>query len=85
MNIGISSGECDVGATRFGGPAGERWTFTATGPVTNLAARLGSHADGGQILLDGTTAERIRDRLPTRRLGRVWLKNVSSPVEVAEV
>ena len=85
VNIGISSGECDVGATRFRGPAGERWTFTATGPVTNLAARLGDYADGGQILMDDVTARRARDHVDMRRLGSVSLKNVSSPVEVWEV
>jgi class 3 adenylate cyclase/HAMP domain-containing protein len=84
VNIGISSGECDVGTTRFRGPTGERWTFTATGPVTNLAARLGDRADGGQILLDTATAERTRDHFPIRSLGRVSLKNLSTPVEVWE-
>jgi class 3 adenylate cyclase len=84
VNIGISSGECDVGTTRFHGPAGERWTFTATGPVTNLAARLGDHAAGGQILLDAATAQRVRDRFPTRRLGPVSLKNLASAAEVWE-
>lgn len=85
VNIGISSGECDVGATRFRGPAGERWTFTATGPVTNLAARLGDYADGGQILTDAVTADRVRDHFDMRRLGSVSLKNVSNPVEAWEV
>jgi class 3 adenylate cyclase/HAMP domain-containing protein len=84
VNIGISSGECDVGATRFVGPAGERWTFTASGPVTNLAARLGDRADGGQILLDAATAGRIGGRVPLRRLGRLALKNLSVPVEAWE-
>ena len=47
-----------------------------------FAARLGDRADGGQILLDATTAERTRDRFPIRSLGRVSLKNLSAPVEV---
>ena len=85
VNIGISSGECDVGTTRFAGPTGERWTFTASGPVTNLAARLGSHAAGGQILLAPETARRVHDRLSVRNLGPVSLKNLSSPVEVWEI
>ena len=85
VNIGISSGECDVGATRFAGHMGERWTFTASGPVTNLAARLGSHATGGQILLAPETALRVLDRFLVRSLGPVSLKNLSSPVEVLEV
>lgn len=85
VNIGISSGECDVGATRFEGPSGERWTFTASGPVTNLAARLGDHANGGQILLAAETAIRVRDRFPLRGLGPVSLKNLSNRVEAWEV
>lgn len=85
VNIGVSSGECDLGATRFHGPTGERWTFTASGTVTNLAARLGDHAKGGQILVAPETAARIRDRFPLRSLGLASLKNLSSPVAVWEV
>jgi class 3 adenylate cyclase/HAMP domain-containing protein len=85
INIGVSSGECDVGATRFGGASGERWTFTATGPTTNRAARLGDYADGGQILMDTVTADRVRDSFELRRVGAVSLKNISSPVEIWEV
>jgi class 3 adenylate cyclase len=85
VNIGISSGECDVGTTRFEGPVGERWTFTASGPVTNLAARLGNRAAGGQILLAPETALRVHDRFLLRSLGLVSLKNLSSPVKVWEV
>ncbi len=85
VNIGISSGECDVGATRFEGPAGERWTFTASGPVTNLAGRLGNHATGGQILLAPETALRLHDRFLLRSLGPVSLKNLATSVEVWEV
>jgi class 3 adenylate cyclase/HAMP domain-containing protein len=81
VNIGISSGECDVGATRFRGPAGERWTFTASGTPTNLAARLGDRADGGQILIAAETATRVRGRFSLRSLGAVPLKNLSGGVE----
>jgi class 3 adenylate cyclase/HAMP domain-containing protein len=85
VNVGISSGECDVGTTRFEGPVGERWTFTASGSVTNLAARLGNRATGSQILLAPETALRVHDRFLLRSLGLVSLKNLSSPVEVWEV
>ena len=64
---------------------GERWTFTASGPVTNLAARLGSHATSGQILLAPETARRVHGRFSLRNLGPVSLKNLSSLVEVWEV
>lgn len=85
VNVGISSGECDVGLIRLHGVAGERWTFTATGPVTNLAARLGDRATGGQILVTAETARRLRGRFRLRGLGALSLKNISNPVEAWEV
>lgn len=84
INIGISSGECDVGATRLQGPSGERWTFTASGPVTNLAARLSAYANGGQILLAEATVRRLGEHFALRSLGAVELKNLSHPVLVWE-
>ena len=85
VNIGVSSGECDVGATRFRGPAGERWTFTASGAPTNLAARLGDYAKGGQILIAAETAARVRERFSLRSLGTVSFKNLSRGMEAWEV
>lgn len=85
VNIGISSGECLVGSTRLRGAAGERWTFTASGPVTNLAARLGDRAIKGQILLSPQTARRVHGQFHLRSLGPLSLKNLAKPVEVWEV
>lgn len=85
VNIGISSGECDLGLIRLHGVAGERWTFTATGQVTNLAARLGDRASGGQILVSAETARRLRGRFGLRSLGALPLKNIARPVETWEV
>jgi class 3 adenylate cyclase/HAMP domain-containing protein len=85
VNIGISSGECHVGSTRLHGIAGERWTFTATGPVTNLAARLGDRAVRGQILLSRETARRVESRFRLHGLGLLSLKNIAKPVEAWEV
>lgn len=85
VNIGISSGDCDVGVIRLHGAAGERWTFTATGPVTNLAARLGDRAVGGQILVSAETARRLREGFRLRSLGAIPLKNILGPVEASEV
>lgn len=80
INIGISSGECDVGTTRFQGLTGERWTFTASGPVTNLAARLSDRAHGGQVLLSAETAYRLQGRFVLRKAGEMVLHNLSGPV-----
>ncbi len=59
VNIGIGSGVCHVGSTRIKGVAGERWTYTATGPVTNVGARHCGAATEGHILLTPDTAERL--------------------------
>ena len=84
VNMGVASGECHVGSTRLQGLAGERWTFTATGPVTNLAARLRDQARRGQIILSPETARRTRERFRLRSLGSLALKNIAAPVEAWE-
>lgn len=85
VNIGISSGECHVGSIRFHSAAGDRWTFTATGPVTNLAARLADQATSGQILISSATARRVRGRFLLRSLGPLQLKGLAAPEEAWEV
>lgn len=85
VNIGVGSGVCDVGSTRLQGVAGERWTFTATGPVTNLAARLRDRATGGQILVNAETARRVNRQFRLRSLGPLVLKNISLPEAAWEV
>jgi class 3 adenylate cyclase len=80
--MGINSGPALVGSTRFEGRRGARWTFTASGSVTNLAARLAGLARPGEILLGADTARRLGDRYPVQRLAPEHLKNIATPVEV---
>ena len=46
VHVGVNSGVAAVGATRIEGLAGTRWTYTASGPVTNVAARLAALGEG---------------------------------------
>jgi class 3 adenylate cyclase len=85
INIGISSGVAAVGVTKFTSPAGDRWTYTATGPVTNLSSRLCSAATDGTILIDEETATRVNGLLRLREVGTRNFKNVGSPVKVFAV
>src|SRR5207245_6938578 len=62
LHMGLNSGLALVGSTRFEGLRGARWTFTASGPVTNLAARLAGTAEAGQLLVGPETARRLQDR-----------------------
>lgn len=85
VNIGLNAGTAWVGFTRLRGRSGERWVFSATGPVTNVAARLSALASGGTIL----TTKAVADLLPCgtawRSLGEKPLKNVTGPVEIVEI
>jgi len=85
IHMGINSGVALVGSTRFEGVRGTRWTFTASGPVTNMAARLASIADAGQILLGPQTVHRLGDRYRLQRLGRELLKNIAEAVDVHHI
>ena len=85
VNIGISTGEVYLGSTKMRGTGGDRWTFTASGPVTIMAARLSDYAQAGQILIDSEAARRIRGVFPLTSLGNVQLKNFRDAVEVFQV
>jgi class 3 adenylate cyclase len=85
VNIGISTGEVHLGSTKMRGTGGDRWAFTASGPVTIMAARLSDYAHGGQILMDREAARRIREGFPLTFLGNVKLKNFRDMVEVYQV
>src|SRR5881397_3026805 len=85
IHIGINSGVALVGSTRFEGVRGTRWTFTASGAVTNLAARLAAAARSGQILAGLETVRRLGDRYRLEPLGRESLKNIVEPVEIHRV
>jgi class 3 adenylate cyclase len=82
VNIGINSGTALVGMTRFKGSLGTRMTFTASGPVTNLAARLASHATGGDILIGEETKKLINGLWPLYDRGLAKLKGIEEPLRI---
>jgi class 3 adenylate cyclase len=82
VNMGINSGLASVGMTEFRGAVGTRMTFTASGPVTNLAARIASAATGGDILVGPETAERIEDEIDLFYRGLMDFKNVKGKIRV---
>jgi class 3 adenylate cyclase len=85
INIGINSGTALVGAAKFESYTGSRWTYTARGLTTNVAARIGGLATGGQVLLSRSSADRVRAHVLVEPLGKFKLKNVSEKVEVFAV
>jgi class 3 adenylate cyclase len=82
VHIGLNSGIALVGATRLQGRHGMRWTFTASGQVTNLAARLAAGAGPDEVLVGPRTAEYLAGRFELEDLGPRQFKNLAAPVPV---
>jgi class 3 adenylate cyclase len=85
INMGINSGPALVGAAKFESYTGSRWTYTARGIVTNIAARIGAQASQGKIYLSEATAERVRDHFALRSQGKFDLKNISRAIEIFQI
>ena len=82
VNMGINSGVASVGMTQFHGAAGTRMTFTASGPVTNLASRIAATAKAGDILVGPETAQRIEGDFSLFDRGSMHFKNIQEPVQI---
>jgi adenylate cyclase len=76
FRVGINTGPAIVGNV---GTAEQR-SFTAIGDTTNLAARLQTYADPGQVVVGETTHQAICDQAHTEPLGDLELKGKSAPV-----
>ena len=79
--IGIAQGYATVGLIGFEG----RRDYGAIGTVTNLAARLCSEGQGGQILLSQRVRAQVEDLLPTLGIGELTLKGFYRPVPAFEL
>jgi class 3 adenylate cyclase len=64
------------------GAVGERLTYTASGMVTNLAARLCELGRNGAIHLGPTTAHLVRGQVTLHGPRLVHLKHIPDPVPV---
>ncbi|MCF8034775.1 MAG: adenylate/guanylate cyclase domain-containing protein [Desulfarculaceae bacterium] len=82
VNIGINSGQALVGPSRFAGRQAARMTYTASGAVTNLAARLADLATHGDILISDQTRELTKHLWQAHPKGRHPIKGLDQPVEV---
>lgn len=82
IHMGINSGVALVGSVRFEGLHSTRWTFTASGSVTNLAARLAGTATTNQILVGPETVQRLGSGYQIERRGCERLKNFAEAVDI---
>ncbi len=82
VNMGINSGKVFLGATKFEGMSASRWTFTASGLTTVLAARIAGLATEGKILLGPETVNRLHEEFLIQPFGEHRLKNISTPLPI---
>ncbi len=85
INMGINSGTALVGAAKFESLIGSRWTYTARGTLTNVAARMSALGSKGTLLMSRTTADRVQGIFSPISRGMQKLKNVSEELEVFEL
>jgi len=81
MGIGLHTGVATIGYIG----SDRRSEYTAIGDTVNLAARLQSNADGGEILMSDATAEACANRIPVSPREPMTVKNRTQPVNVLEV
>ncbi|MGE3537355.1 MAG: adenylate/guanylate cyclase domain-containing protein [Candidatus Tectimicrobiota bacterium] len=83
VNIGLCTGPVLLGATHMSTDSGqERLTYTASGMVTNLAARLCALATHGDIYLSETTAHLVRQQFAVEEPTYEHLKHISGETRV---
>jgi adenylate cyclase len=81
IGIGINTGEVIVG--NLG--SNERMEYTAIGDNVNIAQRLESVAEGGQILISSATYEIVKGKVVARMLDPIKLKGKAEKVTPYEV
>ncbi|MDY6815389.1 MAG: adenylate/guanylate cyclase domain-containing protein [Pseudomonadota bacterium] len=81
IRMGISTGYTTVG--NFG--AENRMDYTIIGKEVNLASRLESLAEPGEILVSYETFSLIKDRIMCRDKGEITVKGFAKPVPIYEV
>jgi class 3 adenylate cyclase len=82
LHLGINSGSAWVGSTKMRSLWGERWTYTASGMVTLLAARIGQLSSDTRLYVGPETYRHVEDTFNCRSLGPQQVKNVEEPVPV---
>jgi adenylate cyclase len=81
LGIGIAVGYATMGRIGFEG----RFDYGAVGSVVNLAARLCSEAQGGQILLAPKALAAVEEQVTGELVGELTLKGFHRPVPAYSV
>ena len=82
LHMGINSGQAWVGSTKMKSLTGERWTYTASGLVTVLAARIGALSDENRLFIGPETYECVEKYFDCESMGAREVKNVKEPIAI---
>ncbi|WP_339487986.1 adenylate/guanylate cyclase domain-containing protein [Pseudomonas sp. EL_65y_Pfl2_R95] len=81
IRMGLNTGYCTVG--NFG--ADTRMDYTIIGRDVNLASRLESAAESGEILISHETYSLVKDLIMCRDKGQITVKGFTRPVQIYQV
>jgi len=83
VSIGLNSGEMISG--NIGSSSLRRLDYTVIGDTVNIAARLQSAAEEGQILLTEENFRKVKDSFVCKKVGDIIVKNKSAPLKAYEL
>ena len=83
VSIGINSGDMVWG--NIGSSTLKRLDYTVIGDAVNVASRLQSAADRGQILISEANYLKVKDSFNCKKKGEIEMKNKKLPLVVYEV
>jgi class 3 adenylate cyclase len=83
VSIGINSGEMISG--NIGSAKLRRLDYTVIGDTVNIAQRLQSAGEPGQIIIGESSYEKIKESFNCKKVGEVSLKNKSNGIIIYEV
>jgi class 3 adenylate cyclase/AmiR/NasT family two-component response regulator len=83
VTIGINSGELVSG--NIGSASLRRLDYTVIGDVVNTAQRLQSAAAPGQIIINETSYQKVKEYFQCRKVGEINVKHKSLPITIYEV
>jgi adenylate cyclase len=83
VSIGINSGEMISG--NIGSANLKRLDYTVLGDVVNTAQRLQSASAAGQILIEETSYQKVKEFFNCRKVGEITVKNKEKPLLAYEV
>ncbi|WP_107329925.1 adenylate/guanylate cyclase domain-containing protein [Metapseudomonas otitidis] len=81
IRMGLNTGYCTVG--NFG--ADTRMDYTIIGRDVNLASRLESASEAGEILISHETYSLVKDVIMCRDKGQISVKGFARPVQIYQV